>query len=164
MSLQSRLALLIAAIGADVKDLQDVVPPPGAWTAYTPEWKASTTSPVVNNGSIAGFFIKIGPLVHWRIKLLMGSTTTFGSGNYSFSLPPTCVPVSSWSRDQPYGQVSLRDASPASAVTRIATPTIDGSDEFYARSEAGAVATHLVPWTWANGDSIGASGSYQCNP
>ncbi|SED27286.1 hypothetical protein SAMN05216532_4024 [Streptomyces sp. 2231.1] len=59
----------------------------GAWTVYTPTWTASTTNPSLGNGSITGRYMKIGRSVFVHIQLTMGSTTTFGSGNYNFSLP-----------------------------------------------------------------------------
>lgn len=58
-----------------------------AWSTYTPVWTASTTNPVVNNGTLIGRYMKIGRTVICHINLTTGSTTTYGSGNYSFSLP-----------------------------------------------------------------------------
>jgi hypothetical protein len=58
-----------------------------AWTSYTPAWTASTTAPVLGNGTIAGRYMKIGRTVICHINLVTGSTTTYGAGNYSFSLP-----------------------------------------------------------------------------
>ncbi|MGW1158421.1 hypothetical protein ACWD5Q_06510 [Streptomyces sp. NPDC002513] len=59
----------------------------GAWTVYTPAWTASTTNPVIGNGTITGRYMKVGRTVYCHINVTAGSTTTFGSGNYSFSLP-----------------------------------------------------------------------------
>ncbi|MHB9862195.1 hypothetical protein [Streptomyces sp. YIM S03343] len=58
-----------------------------AWTPYTPAWTATTTNPVIGNGTLTGRYMKIGRNVLCNINLVAGSTTTFGSGNYSFSLP-----------------------------------------------------------------------------
>lgn len=59
----------------------------GAWTSDTPAWTASTTNPVVNNGTLNGRYLKVGRTVHRVIDLLTGSTTTYGSGTYAFSMP-----------------------------------------------------------------------------
>lgn len=59
----------------------------GAWTAYTPTWTAATTNPVLGNGTLVGRYMKIGRVVVAHINLTTGSTTTYGSGNYTFSLP-----------------------------------------------------------------------------
>jgi hypothetical protein len=57
------------------------------WVAYTPVWTASTTNPTIGNGSIAGFYRRVGDSVECRIDILGGSTTTSGSGTYSWSIP-----------------------------------------------------------------------------
>jgi len=59
----------------------------GAWVSYTPTWTASTTNPAIGNGTITGFYTQIGKTVTAVIEVVAGSTTTFGSGRYSFSLP-----------------------------------------------------------------------------
>jgi hypothetical protein len=58
-----------------------------AWTPYTPSWTASTTNPVLGNGVLAGQYIKWGRTCTATVILTMGSTTTYGSGNYLFTLP-----------------------------------------------------------------------------
>ncbi|MEU9793838.1 hypothetical protein AB0E27_24955 [Streptomyces sparsogenes] len=60
-----------------------------AWTTYTPTWTASTTNPVLGNGTLIGRYLKVGRTVTCHINLITGSTTTYGSGIYSFSLPFT---------------------------------------------------------------------------
>lgn len=60
-----------------------------AWTAYTPTWTSSSTNPVLGNGTLIGRYMKIGRTVFCNINLITGSTTTYGSGQYSFSLPTT---------------------------------------------------------------------------
>ncbi|WP_051877190.1 hypothetical protein [Streptomyces natalensis] len=64
---------------------------PGAWTAYTPTWSASTTNPVLGNGTLIGRYQKIGRTVIFHVNLTTGSTTTYGSGSYNFTLPPFAV-------------------------------------------------------------------------
>jgi hypothetical protein len=61
----------------------------GAWSTYTPAWTASSTNPVLGNGTLTGRYMKIGRTVFCNINLITGSTTTYGSGQYSFSLPST---------------------------------------------------------------------------
>ena len=62
-----------------------------AWTAYTPSWTSTGTAPVLNNGTIVGRSMKIGRTVIAHINLTTGSTTTYGSGDYSLSLPATAA-------------------------------------------------------------------------
>jgi hypothetical protein len=63
----------------------------GAWSSYTPTWTASTTNPVLGNGTIVGRYIKVGRMVFGHINLIMGSTTTYGSGSYNWTLPATAA-------------------------------------------------------------------------
>jgi hypothetical protein len=60
----------------------------GAWTAYTPTWTAATTNPVIGNGTIDGAYAAAGKLIFYRIAIVGGTTTTWGSGAYSFTYPP----------------------------------------------------------------------------
>lgn len=59
----------------------------GAWTNYTPTWTAATTNPTLGNGTLIGRYMKVGLTCTAQINLVMGSTTTYGSGNYSWALP-----------------------------------------------------------------------------
>ncbi|MGW1160354.1 hypothetical protein ACWD48_19480 [Streptomyces sp. NPDC002519] len=61
----------------------------GAWTSYTPTWTASTTNPSVGNGTLIGRYQLFGKTCHLQINLVTGSTTTYGSGTYTFALPFT---------------------------------------------------------------------------
>lgn len=58
-----------------------------AWTSYTPQWTAPITNPALNNGTITGAYKLIGKTCFVRVRLVIGSTTTLGSGQWYFSLP-----------------------------------------------------------------------------
>lgn len=70
----------------------------GTWQAFTPTWTAATTNPSIGNGTLVGRYVKIGKTVICSISLTMGSTTTYGSGNWSLSLP--CAVKNSYSLGQ----------------------------------------------------------------
>lgn len=57
------------------------------WNTYTVSWTASSTNPVLNNGTIEGRYKQLGKTVFVQIRLRPGSSTTFGAGNWRFSLP-----------------------------------------------------------------------------
>lgn len=59
----------------------------GAFATYTPSWNATSTSPGLGNGAISGRYTSVGKLVTGQIRLVTGSTTTFGAGAWRFSLP-----------------------------------------------------------------------------
>ena len=73
----------------EVERLQVKEQPVGAWQSYTVSWTADTTNPSIGNGTLVGRYVQIGKTVICSIALAMGSTTTYGSGDWSFSLPVT---------------------------------------------------------------------------
>lgn len=58
-----------------------------AWSTYTPTWTAVTTNPVLGNGILAGRDLQVGKTIQFSIKLTDGSTTTYGSGGWKFTVP-----------------------------------------------------------------------------
>lgn len=59
----------------------------GVWAEYTPTWEASSTDPDIGNGDLVGRWMQVGTTVDFMIRIVAGSTTTFGSGSYDFGLP-----------------------------------------------------------------------------
>jgi hypothetical protein len=60
-----------------------------ALDTYTPSWTGSGSNPTLGNGTVSGKYIEIGDVVIGGFHFTMGSTTTYGSGSYSMSLPVT---------------------------------------------------------------------------
>jgi hypothetical protein len=59
------------------------------WTSYTPVWTAVTgTNPTIGNGTITGAYRQVGKFITFRIVIVAGTTTGFGSGVFSFTYPP----------------------------------------------------------------------------
>lgn len=54
---------------------------------YTPTWTSSGTQPAIGNGTLSGRYFRIQKLVLVQILFIAGSTTTYGTGTYRFSLP-----------------------------------------------------------------------------
>jgi hypothetical protein len=121
-----------------------------AWTAYTPTWAGSTTNPVLGNGTIAGRYMRVGKTFDVNIQLTMGSTTTFGTGVWSFSLPFTLL-----SGRAMYGNCDMVDTSASSGFFGNVVPFSTSSLSIRAVG-AGAAAnvTNLVPFTWATTDTL----------
>ena len=121
-----------------------------AWVAYTPAWTAVTTNPVLGNGTLTGRYRKTGFTVDVAIELLMGSTTTYGSGTYLFSMPATSrtYPLAYY----PLGLALLRDDSANLQRNRVvgwsSTTVVFLSDQ------DGVGVTNLVPFTFAVTDRI----------
>ena len=130
------------------------------WTAYTPEWTAASSNPAINNGTIEGYYKVIGKMCFVRGNIAIGSTTTFGTGEWYVSMPFT--------------------ASHADAILMSAN-LLDNGSGWYNATVAGARAgfNHKAaiqyqsaggtandinptqPFTWANSDRFMWNGSYE---
>jgi hypothetical protein len=132
----------------------------GAWSTYTPTWTGATTNPVLGNGTIAGRYKLIGDKTcHVQIKLTMGTTTTYGSGNWLFSLP------SGTNQETaalfPIGVAMAQDAS-AGPARYTGTVEVSSSTAVLVMNNAtGAGMTATVPFTWASTDVLYFSFMYE---
>jgi hypothetical protein len=132
----------------------------GAWSTYTPTWTAVTTNPVLGNGTIAGRYKLIGDKTcHVQIKLTMGSTTTFGSGNYLFSLPTGTSQETSLLF--PLGVGMVIDASPTNRYAYFVGINSSSTVVLWSPASPGASVTQAAPITFASGDSIYLSFTYE---
>jgi hypothetical protein len=61
--------------------------PLGEWTAYTSTWLGQTANPAIGNGFLQAKYTVIGKAVHVQIIIGCGSTTTYGTGIWGFTLP-----------------------------------------------------------------------------
>lgn len=129
-----------------------LVAAPGTWTNYTPTWSSSGTAPAIGNGTLSGRYVQApnGKTVHAVVKLLAGTTTTFGTGGYTFSLP-----VAAATNLDRVGAAYLNDASAGGgghyngiAVIRTGTPTVFLAFEGSGHAQLAATS----PVTWANTD------------
>lgn len=120
-----------------------------SWTSYVPVWSSSGTQPVVNNGSLTGRYLRAGSLVIGSITLFCGSTTTYGTGVYSWTLP---VAVSG-SNNAFLSSAQLLDASAGDAGDRAGTGRHAGSNLIRVATATGRIAA-TTPFTWANSDDL----------
>jgi len=132
----------------------------GAWIDYTPTWTASTTNPVIGNGTIVGRYSLVNQTVTAQINIVTGSTTTYGSGTYFFSLPVTAA--TTLGSFPAIGGGWLYDTSANSSTTCVANVNMSGTNVFALRytGTSGAVAA-TAPFTFASGDFISATIQYK---
>ncbi len=129
-----------------------------SWASYSPAWTGSGSNPVVNNGTLNGFYREIGKTIDYRIELTIGSTTTFGSGSYRLSLPVTARTAIT-SLCAPMAQAGLGDTSASARYMRTAVYLT--STTVFLCDEAGTAWTPTVPFTLANGDFVVVTGTYE---
>lgn len=74
-----------AFLGA--QDLKQDISNVSDWISFTPTWSSSGTQPSIGNGTIVGKYRRVGDSVEVFTEIYSGSTTTYGTGIYSFSMP-----------------------------------------------------------------------------
>lgn len=122
------------------------------YTGHTLVWTASGTAPSLGNATVVSRYIQIGKLVHYFGQITFGSTTTYGTGTYSFSLP-----VASVYTQHACGVMWAYDSSTTS--TAVLNTTVFPSGVFqasYASTYLGAHqgVSNTGPYTWAVGDAL----------
>lgn len=124
-----------------------------SWTQYTPTWTTTSTPPSLGNGTVTGRYHRMfGRTYFVQFFLQAGSTTTFGSGSFQFTLPSGIASVSnapgslyvSDTTGTPWIGVAL---CPASTVVTCFTNIATGD----ARS---AAVSATSPFTWADADYL----------
>ena len=122
----------------------------GAWTSFTPTWTGSGSNPAIGNGTISGAYIQIGKTLKFRVYILMGGTTTYGTGTWQITLPNSLTSVAT---PQVAGEVYGSDTGTAD---RVGVARCDASSSFvYFVSHNGTVNwSASVPHTWASTDFL----------
>lgn len=130
-----------------------------AWTAFTPTW-TGTTDPAIGNGTIDAAYRLIGKAADFRIRITMGSTTTYGTGEWLLSLP---TPATT-STNGPLFMGVARDVS--ATASYLIVGELSGSSNLRMRVTGGAGGilasmTSAAPFAWASTDVLHLSGSYE---
>lgn len=136
----------------------------GIWTTYSVTWTATTSNPALGNGIMEGKYALVGGLCTVRINLSMGSTTTYGSGEWQFSLPFQAATLGHVDFHWVGGSTGLdrttawhpgqsRVASGASHVRCISPTAADGG--------TGGEWNATRPHVWANTDVLNLTVTYE---
>ena len=129
----------------------------GAEIAYTPTWGASGTAPSLGNGIITGFYTRIGDVVSFRIRLQIGSTSTMGTGGYTFTLP---IAMSATEKGF-IGNGAVLDGGVAWYFGYTPVSVLSGfTDKFNLIRSDGSTVGQTTPITFGNTDNIYAWGQY----
>jgi hypothetical protein len=125
----------------------------GVWTSYTVVWTGAVTNPVLGNGTLtAAYMNRPGGTCKLRMELHIGSTTTFGSGAWSFSLP---IPTRSDGLHN-LGLMLIKDYSTGYFYTRFIDVDQGASVMTYCLTTSGLATGNTLdastPITWATDD------------
>lgn len=117
-------------------------------TSYTPAWTGASVNPAIGDGSISGVWSKRGKHVTVQVIVTMGSTTTYGTGAWSFSVPfapSTSVPG--------MGSALAFDSGTNFKVGTVFANTGASTVAVYFDGDV-AQADSAKPFTWASGDVL----------
>jgi len=137
-----------------------VTPYEGAWISYTPVWTAASVNPVIGNGTITGQYKVIGKTCFVRGNVAMGSTTTFGTGEWYISMPFTAS----------HADAILMTANLLDNGAAWYNATVNGARAGFNYKTAiqyqavGGTANDInatQPFTWANSDRFLWNGSFE---
>lgn len=123
-----------------------------AWTPYIVNWTGAGSNPAIGNGTLNGAYRLVGKTVDFRIYLQAGSTTTFGSGLYSFNPP---FPPKAGNPQSACGYINDVSAASRWNISMALMPI----PRLFINSGSGVQAT--VPFTFATSDEIVVTGTYE---
>lgn len=129
------------------------------WTDWTPTWTADSVNPALGNGTITGRYRQPSgtDLIIGSIKVVMGSTTTFGTGSWRFTQPVT-MSASAILDNVSWG---IAYDSSSTALYIIGAHIEGVSNLWRLGSGAGSVVLATVPFTWATSDILRLNFAYE---
>lgn len=128
--------------------------PIGGFTSYTPTIAGATSGGTLGNGTANAEFLVAGSMVVIRMQIIFGSTTSFGTGGATITLPLAAGAVN----PPDLGSGLLLDASVPTRLVCVAE--LDTVNRFIMVTTAGAVVAGTVPWTWTTNDQVRLSLTY----
>lgn len=138
----------------------------GIFQSYALQWTAVDVNPSFGNADVSAIYTTFGTLCVLVVGIAMGSTTTYGSGGWRFSLP---LPAKFRPGLSFFGVAHLRKSGVANheRVVQLA-PTVSPNDiRIFTQMDDGTNVTALnatVPFTWAWGDNIAFQIMYEYDP
>lgn len=131
----------------------------GAWTTYTPTWTVSGgAAPAYGNATVRGRYARVGRTIHLNIAVTFGTTSTFGGGNWRFSLP---VAMSS---SAAFASFTVQGDDPGGGAIyggHVKVTAADSGFELVPYTTGVSFWTATHPFAWGNGDTVMITGSYE---
>jgi hypothetical protein len=136
-----------------------------AWTAYTPTLDSSGTTDFGTGGSITGTYKAIGKTVFFNIRMVIGTSPSFGTGVFKISLPIEAINSNTVVASATYLDNSVawyfgiaNSEYSGSALTVTPLYTVNGTS---GNPVIAAAVDATNPFTWDNTDTLTISGTYQ---
>lgn len=129
-------------------------------TAFSPSWTTTGTAPALGNGTLTGRAKLTGKMCDATWKLTPGTTTTYGTGNWMFSLPYTASANGEWIGRAFAGDLSVGAAGYSQGTAYVAASATTVSP-YFGNSGGAAAASATIPQTWANGDRLWVTLRYE---
>lgn len=131
-----------------------------AWSS----WAVTFANLTIGNATVVAKYIQIGKTVHFRLSVVIGSTTTIGSVP-QFTLPVTAAAYGASVGEMPFGYAEYLDAGVASYMgTLVYASTTAATYSRYVVSGSSISKLGLsstAPFTFGVGDEINATGTYE---
>jgi hypothetical protein len=111
----------------------------------------------LGDGTIDGRYKQVGKTVHFYINILMGSTTTFGAGNWRVSLPVTAQNAFNVIANAMYldNTTQWYEGSAFNSFT--------GSTTTLTMYYTNTTVSNISPFTWVAGDYLIITGTYEAS-
>lgn len=122
-----------------------------AWTSFTPTIGNFTTG----NGTIAAAYMQAGKLTTFRIKVTLGSSSAV-TGSLTATLPANATATRTVS-----GLVMMYDSSAGASGYNGGWAFNSSTSTLLLRTDASATVNATVPFTWATGDELVITGTYE---
>jgi len=128
------------------------------WQTYTPSWTAATTNPSLGNGTLIGRWRRVGDTAEFSIDLIIGSTTTTGSGAWRFSIPTGLnTDTTKITVGNPGAIIGTALAFQGGTADDVGMPVtndvVPNSIQIKRRGASDYFASN-APFTWANGNAL----------
>lgn len=124
---------------------------------YATVWASSGTQPAIGDGTIAGQYKIRGKEMIVRQRTTAGSTTTYGTGAYTWSLPLTAA---TFTNANFAGSGRVYDLSATTAYVGYVNIASAGTTMNMTTHAAASAASATVPVTLANGDQLYTQAEY----
>lgn len=118
---------------------------------FTPVWGSDGTAPALGNGTLTGRYTRRGKHIRACIELTMGSTTTYGTGAYKFTMP-TALQFNV--KRQALGSVRITDSGTAWYVGIARTGSGAAPVIYVTINAAGGDMSGTNPHTFAANDVV----------